>query len=367
MKIKHIAQAAALAMIASVSIPAFAGVVVAEKGDSKLKIGAKFYLNMTDYKVQKNGVQSTRTRGMAVDRAYLEARYYFDSNWMMRFTSDVNSENQTAAGNNVAAKNKNKGSNVFLKYAYVEGKLAGKAAVLRLGLSHTPWIDYEQGLWKYRYVSKVAIDHYKYDASSDLGIGLKGKLADGLVGYWVTATNGEGYGTQTNKKSAGTGTDYNLRFGIYPVKGLTIDLQYRHGFMGTKSSTGAGTLKVLNQLMVTYGAGHDYRLGANYILNTQKNNATQATTAKEDITALWGWANFADGFGAFGRVESQKDKFNPVNPFKSTRYVAGIQYSPRKNVRFSLAFDDQKVTNSKNVAGDTKRTRRYGLYSRVAF
>ncbi|MDQ6975330.1 MAG: hypothetical protein Q9M22_02060 [Mariprofundaceae bacterium] len=364
MKIKHIAQAAALAMIASASVPAFAGVVVAEKGDSKLKIGAKFYLNMTDYKVEKNGVQSTRTRGMAVDRAYLEARYYFDSNWMMRFTSDVNSETKRTAG--VLSK-KNKGSNVFLKYAYVEGKLAGKAAVLRLGLSHTPWIDYEQGLWKYRYVSKVAIDQYKYDASSDLGIGLKGKLADGLFGYWVTATNGEGYGTQTNNKTAGTGTDYNLRFGIYPVKGLTIDLQYRHGFMGTKTSTSAGTLKTLNQLMVTYGTGHDYRVGANYILNTQKSNITQITTKKEDVTVLWGWANFGGGFGAFGRIESQKDKVNTVNPFKGTRYVAGVQYSPRKNVRFSLAFDDHKVSNNGNVAGDTKRTRRYGLYSRVSF
>ncbi len=366
MKIDNIARAAALAMLASMATPAFAGVTVMEKGDSKLKIGAKFFLNMTDYKVESNGVQTTRTRGMAVDRAYFEARYYYDGDWMARITTDVNSENITPAGGGAKAKNKNKGSNVFLKYAYVEGKLAGKAAVLRLGLSHTPWIDYEQGLWKHRYVSKVATDHYKYDSSSDLGIGLKGKLADGMFGYWVTATNGEGYGTQTNHKSAGTGTDYNIRLGFYPVEGLTVDAQYRHGFMGTKSSTGAGTLYVLNQLMVTYGVGHDYRVGANYILNTSKDNATQATKSKEDVFALWGWANFGDGIGGFARFETQKDKFNAV-PFKSNRYVLGAEYSPRKNVSFSLAFDDQKVSNNGNVAGATKRTRRYGLYSLVKF
>jgi len=366
MKVKHIAQAATLAMIAAAATPAFAGVTVAEKGDSKLKIGAKFFLNGTDYKVEKNGVQTTRTRGMAVDRAYFEARYYFDDNWMMRFTSDVNSET-TAGVAGKKATTKNKGSNVFLKYAYVEGKLAGKAAVLRLGLSHTPWIDYEQGLWKHRYVSKVASDEYKYDSSSDLGVGLKGKLADGLVGYWVTATNGEGYGTQTNNKTAGTGTDYNMRFGLYPVEGLTLDVQYRHGFNGTKTSTSAGTLSTLNQVMATYGIGHDYRIGANYIKNIAKDNATQATTAKEDTFALWGWGNFGDGLGAFGRFESVKDKFNATSPQKKTRYVLGAEYTPVKNINFSLAYDHTSISNSGNVIGATGKVTRYGLYSQMKF
>ncbi len=365
MKIRHITQAAALAMIATVATPALAGVTVMEKGDSKLKLGAKFFLNDTDYRTEKNvagTITKTHNRGMAVDRAYFEARYYFNSDWMMRFTSDVNA-NATAPATKAP---NSKGSNVFLKYAYVEGKLAGKAAVLRLGLSHTPWIDYEQGLWKHRYVSKVAIDTFKYDSSSDLGIGLKGKLSDGLFGYWVTATNGEGYGTQTNHKTAGTGTDYDVRLGAYPVEGLTIDLQYRHGFHGTKSNTSAGTLSVLNQLMVSYGSGHDYRLGANYILNTQKNNATQATTAKDEVIALWGWGNFGNGVGAFARYESQKDKFNAV-PVKSKRYVLGMEYTPLKNINFSLAYDRTNISNLGNVAGDTERKTRYGLYSQMKF
>lgn len=368
MKIKHIAQAATLAMIAAAATPAFAGVTVAEKGDSKLKIGAKFFLNGTDYKVQKNGIQSTRTRGMTVDRAYFEARYYFDDNWMMRFTSDVNSPVATAGLNGTAAANNPgfKGSNVFLKYAYVEGKLAGKAAVLRLGLSHTPWIDYEQGLWKHRYVSKVASDEYKYDSSSDLGVGLKGTLSDGMFGYWVTATNGEGYGTQTSNKTAGTGTDYNMRFGVYPVKGLTLDVQYRHGFMGTKTSTAAGTLQVLNQVMATYGVGHDYRIGANYIKNIKKNNSTQATTAKEDTFALWGWGNFGEGLGAFGRFESVKDKLS-ATPQKKTRYVLGAEYTPVKNINFSLAYDHTSTSNAGNVIGATGKATRYGLYSQMKF
>jgi len=366
MKIKHIAQAATLAMIAAAATPAFAGVTVAEKGDSKLKIGAKLFLNTTDFRSEVNGVSNKHTRGLAVDRAYFEARYYFDKNWMVRITTDIANEQKAGLG---------KQQNIFLKYAYVEGKLAGKAAVLRLGQSHTPWIDYEQGLWKHRYVSKVTTDTLGYDSSSDLGIGLKGELADGMFGYWVTATNGEGYGSTTNG-STSTGTDYNARLGVYPVEGLTLDIQYRNGFNGTKTNVAAGTVSTLNQIMASYGVGHDYRFGANYIKNINKNNQTQVTNAKEDTFALWGWGNFGDGLGAFGRFESTKDKKNTLTPFKSTRYVLGLEYSPIKNISFSLAYDTTKVSNGGNTVKNLKgasaantsfKERRYGLYSQMKF
>ena len=147
-----------------------------------------------------------------------------NDDWMMRFTTDVG--NEAALG---------KDQNVYLKYAYVEGKLAGKAAVLRIGQSHTPWIDYEQGKWKHRYVAKVMSDQYKFDTSADLGFGLKGKVLDGVVDYFVTATNGTGYG-KGNPTTGHNGIDYNSRIGIHPVKGLDIDFQFMQGYKGTKRS-----------------------------------------------------------------------------------------------------------------------------------
>jgi len=147
-----------------------------------------------------------------------------NDDWMMRFTTDVG--NEAALG---------KDQNVYLKYAYVEGKLAGKAAVLRIGQSHTPWIDYEQGKWKHRYVAKVMSDQYKFDTSADLGFGLKGKVLDGVVDYFVTATNGTGYG-KGNPTTGHNGIDSNSRIGIHPVKGLDIDFQFMQGYKGTKRS-----------------------------------------------------------------------------------------------------------------------------------
>jgi len=368
MKIKTLIRTAALLATAAIATPAFAGgVTVAEDGASKLKIGGKFFLNATDYKVTKNGVTDTKTRGVAVDRAYFTAKYYFDHDWMMRITTDVHLASGLAKKNN----------NIFLKYAYVEGKLMGDAVVLRLGQSHTPWIDYEQGLWKHRYVSKVLVDTQGYDASSDLGIGLKGKVADGLVGYFVTATNGAGYSHPTTKKTAGSSIDFDSRVSFYPVKGLTLDFGYRTGYKGTKSlikgKTGTNVKSTMYQVMASYGT-HDYRIGANFINNVDKRDGVATNKTKEDSMALWGWGKIGGGLGAFGRYESTKDKLasNAANPQKEIRYVAGLEYSPRKNVTFSLVYDRTKFTNLNTKAGvsqvgNTEKKTQIGLYSQVKF
>ncbi|MDX8389466.1 MAG: hypothetical protein R8M38_03155 [Mariprofundaceae bacterium] len=351
---KTVISAACLVLMTAFSASAFAGgVTVAKDGDSKLKIEGKFFLNATARSTEENGETTKESIGLGVDRAYLGVKYYFNKDWMVRITTDV--------GHDSALKKQN---NIYLKYAYVEGKLAGKAAVLRLGQSHTPWIDYEQGLWKHRYVSKVMVDQYKYDSSSDLGIGLKGTVADGLVKYWVTETTGMGYGKGNQDKNVNA-MDFDSRIGIYPVKGLTLDFQYRNGYKGSKVYGSEGSTKhALYQVMATYGMGKVFRVGANYLSNKQTPDGSDSTT--DSGFSVWAWANIpGTDFGAFGRYENVKD--DSAVEEETARYVGGLEYTPIKNVSFSLVVDSKTITNSKNVAGDEKKSQRYGLYSQVKF
>ncbi len=378
--LKTIAMAAMFAFAA----PAFAGgIVVAEKDESKLKLEALFYLNTyqkTDDRSTAGVSSKTKTNGLHVDRAYFTAKYYFDKNWMMRFTTDIG--NEAGLG---------KDQNIYLKYAYVEGKLAGKSAILRLGQSHTPWIDYEQGLWKHRYVAKVMSDTYKFDTSADLGIGLKGKLADGMVDYFVTATNGTGYG-KGNPQSGLNGVDFNSRIGVHPIKGLDIDFQYLSGYKATKTSISniatSGVKSTLTQAMISYGTS-DFRVGGNYLLNTDKaKSATASSThggntsaafataaigdeVKSSGLALWAWAKLPDtGFGAFARYENLKNELTSAgianaNKEKIDRYVLGVEYSPIKNITFALVVDASKLKNRGGVTTTTDKDTRYGLYSQI--
>lgn len=342
---------AAVAMLAFAT-PAFAGgVTVADDGTSKTKLEALFFLNTTNETTDVAGVKTKDSTGLAVDRAYLTLKHSFNSDWMMRLTTDVDSN---------AGAGLSKQQNIYLKYAYLQGKLVDDAVVLRLGQSHTPWIDYEQHLWGHRYVAKVASDFFKYDTSSDLGIGLKGKLADGMVGYFVTATTGAGY---ANKVGSTDGIDFNSRVGIYPIDGLTLDVQYMNGYKGTKvfgAAAAAITKSTLMQVMATYGMGKDWRVGANYLINKKEN---LGLTPQDNGYSVWGTAKFAGNFGAFARFDDITNE-NAAGAEIGTdqRLTAGVEYSPIKNVTFALAFENR---DTKPVGGARVEKLRAGLYSRI--
>jgi len=346
---KHFIRATVAALVVAFATPAFAGgMTVAEDGDKKLKFESLFYLNTYAHKKTTGAVTSTDNIGLNVERAYFTLKYSFDPKWSMRFTTDMAKE---ALG---------KGQNIYLKYAYVEGKLAGDALDLRLGQSHTPWIDYEQHLWGHRYVAKVATDFFKYDDSSDLGIGLKGKLADDKVGYWVTATTGAGYG---NGAGSTKGIDFNARVGVYPIEGLTLDAQYRNGYRGTKTFNAlpaAITKSTLMQFMATYGIGKDFRVGANYITNKKDTNGS---APKDNGYSVWGTAKFAGNMGAFARYDSMTNK-NAAGAKTATdsRITGGFEFSPVKGVTFALAFENR---NTKPVAGTKTKETKAGLYSQI--
>ncbi len=336
------------------------GVPVFEKGDSKLKVEGKVFTKLVQ---DKETVADTKTQAATVDRAYVTLKYDFDKDWMMRITTDVH---QTSASE-LSQKN----NNIFLKYAYLQGKLAGDAAVLRLGQSHTPWIDYEQGLWKHRYFAKVMTDQNGYDASSDLGIGLKGKVANGKAKYFVTYTNGAGY-SRTDLK--GKSMDLNGRISYYPIQGLTLDLQYRNGYKGTKTQPtnnnkdASGTplnetKSSLYQIMATYGQGHDYRVGVNYASNKADPTGT-APSVKDTAYALWGWTRFAQQYGAFARYEHTKDDQATASKLKLDHYGIGVEYFPARHVTLALGYDQVK----KSTGGVTsKKDSQVGLWSEFKF
>jgi len=346
---------AAVAMFAFAA-PAFAGgVTVANDGTSKLKLEGKVFADLTSFKSTNAAGLDTKVQSARVERAYFTGKYYFNDDWMMRITTDVSLNSAL----NAAGKN----NNIFLKYAYLEGKLAGDAVVLRLGQSHTPWIDYEQGLWGHRYHSKVLIDTNGYDASSDVGIGLKGKLADGKAAYWVTYTNGAGY---SHIDRTGNSMDIDARVGVYPIEGLTLDVQYRNGYKGLKTFVNgvasAPTKQTLYQIMATYGMGKDFRVGVNYAQNKAAPAAGTAITNK--AYAVWGWAKFAGDFGAFGRYENTKDNQAANLQVKMNHLAVGVEYFPVKHVTLALGLDN---TKTKTGGVQTGKTTRYGLWTETKF
>jgi len=362
MRIKAAIFAAAAAW--ALAAQAQAGVVAAEQGESKLKLGAKFYIDASTTKKTQNGQTIDKTTGAGLGRAYFSVSYQFDDVWSMGLTTDAGVEPTLK-----------KRTSVYIKKAYLRGAFS-PAFTFEMGVIGTPWIGHEEHLMKHRYATKTFVDTYKFDSSADAGIGFKGKLGD-VADYHFTIVNGAGYGNITKTNA----TDFNGRIGFSDL-GATLDLQYRSGYMGTKTFTNgvnnAGTKYTLTQAMASYGVdeGFAWRVGANYI-SAKRTNA--GTSIKSTGLVGWFWTKTPDGFGLWGRFEQLKQKgfTGGVTP-KTTRTVIGLEWFPRKHVAFSLVYDASKTTDAQatltaktktaDVAkGKSAKATTYGLFAEVKF
>jgi len=340
---------------------------IKHNNEGKFKFGAELFIDAKNTRSKTNNVTQKSTNSVDLTRAYLTARYYINDTWKVRVTEDVHQENL------------GKKSNIFLKYAYIQGDLL-PAASLRVGVIHTPWMDYEEQdrLWGHRYASLVLTDQLGIEASADAGIGIVGKVLGGLLHYQFGEFNGGGYTNITATKSL----DFSGRIGSEPIKDLTLDFQFRDGYRGTKTFSGGVTMKpaakqTMYQGMVTYGIGSDYRIGANYV----RDNDKALKGVQNRAYAIWGHGKIMDtSFGeldTFGRYD-----YDRVRPYNSAgvllggnnetiqHYLLALELRPAKGLQLSFVYDYRKTKN--NITGgvvgtDEIKNQSFGLFSRLKF
>ncbi len=166
--------------------------------NDNLNVGVKAYLNAMEaygdhFDASKVGqaqanTNSSNADGFRLSRAYLIAIGRINKEFSGKFTLDEAYSDPTAA---------NGRGNVFVKYLYGIYTPA-KDVAIRFGLTETPWIPYEEGLWNYRFVSETAPDYEGFMPSSDLGLAVVGSLFNKLIDYHLMVSNGEGYQAQQN-------------------------------------------------------------------------------------------------------------------------------------------------------------------------
>ncbi|MGB9735886.1 MAG: hypothetical protein ACP5JP_00005 [bacterium] len=166
--------------------------------NDNLNIGLKAYLNAMQaygdhFDASKVGqtqanTNSSNANGLRLSRAYLTLVGKVNDEVSGKFTLDEAYSDPTAP---------NGRGNVFVKYLY--GIFSPvKDMAIRFGLTETPWIPYEEGLWEYRFVSETAPDYEGFMPSSDWGLAIVGSGFDKLIDYHVMVSNGEGYQAQQN-------------------------------------------------------------------------------------------------------------------------------------------------------------------------
>ena len=156
---------------------------------------------------------SLHLNGFDVTRAYVNFTGRFAGGVGFRVTSDV----YRIADSSLALR---------LKYAFVTWTPEHSPLTFKMGLIHTPFVDWEEALWNFRMQGTVAVDRNKYLTSSDFGGGVDGTFDHDRFNFQAGAYNGEGY-------SGGLGDRY---------KDVEVRASYR--LLATDDGSRVGGLRV---------------------------------------------------------------------------------------------------------------------------
>ena len=198
-----VALAAAVPTIASAQDPAPAAAAAPSPADvPAIRVGATIFTNYTYQstpEVADSDGNMIHRSAFDVTRAYININGTINHAVAFRITPDLARENDPASSLS--------GSLEFrLKYAYLQVNLDDwlpAGSYVRFGIQQTPYLDYTENIYQFRFEGTMFAERTGYFASADAGasfhLNFPGNYGDVHVGYF----NGENYNkTELNDQKA---------------------------------------------------------------------------------------------------------------------------------------------------------------------
>ena len=280
----------------------------------------------------------------SIQRAYINVVGKFSGGLQTRVTGDLQ---PSGSGNQM----------LRLKYAFAAWTPTGSDLTYKLGLLHTPWLDWEEALWDYRMQGTMALDRNGYATAADFGAGIDGKWQDDQVNGQLTVVNGEGYsgGTGDNRKDVMARvsvrlvkTDDNSRVG-----GLRIT-----GYAGVGKPTSGGTRNRFLG-MLSYRS-KQFTLAGEYAATKDTVTATPVPETTGRVISAFGVYHVqSSGVALMARVDVV-DPNTSVSGDRQTRVIGGISYQVTPNLRVLADIDNLSYETTPTGLQDATRSR--GLF-----
>jgi len=214
----------------------------------------------------------------------------------------------------------------FAKQAYLEWKNPLPMANIFIGLLPTPSFTNAEKIWGYRSLEKVILDRMGLVATSEMGVGVRGKIVpDGRLGYALMVGNGNGGKLENDRYKKIYG-----EFDYEPVKGGVLELygDYENGSNGQAKLTGKG-LFGYQSAAVSFGVEGFFR-------NVQ-HGTFQPNGASSDSNLVGASANTSFQIVENIRVVLRGDFFDSDFLVKDSGLrevfaVVGLDFAPAKDV-----------------------------------
>jgi hypothetical protein len=326
-----------------------------------IRVGATIF---ADYTVQQqpkitDADNNTVTfNSFNIGRSYINITGNISHIIAFRITPDITRETGTGSSLN--------GSYTFrLKYAYAQFNLDDwmtHGSWVRLGTQQTPWVDFEEGIYRYRFQGTVFSEREGFLSSSDTGASFHYNLPGNYGDLHGGVYNGETYTRAEVNNEKGwmiRGTVRPLR--QHPVlRGLRVTGFYDadHYVQSADRMRGIVALTFEHQYL---------NAGLEYLATTDQNASAAKPKVEGRGFSIWATPRTAQGWEALLRYDHLKPT-KAVSDQKRQREIVGVAYwfPHQGNVSTALLFDVDNATFD-NFTPAQPTQRRIAIHALVNF
>jgi hypothetical protein len=296
-----------------------------------IKVGMTLFPNytyQTEPKITDADGNAVNRNAFDVTRAYINITGNVSHIVAFRITPDITRQSgllNLASGSSVSSD-----SLVFrIKYAYAQFNLDDwmtKGSWTRIGIQQTPWVDFEEGIYRYRFQGTVFAERIPLPTvmtSSDAGASFHYNLPSNYGDFHVGIYNGENYQrVEVNDQKAlefrGTIRPFATQLPV--LRGIRAHLVYYNdhyaGSDERKRVMGNVTFEHKN-----VNAGFDY-------LSAKDQTLATATDASSEGYSIWATPRLPKADGSSWEALLRYDHFTPnvALPARQNRTIAGVAY-----------------------------------------
>jgi len=300
-----------------------------------------------------------------VSRAYINVTGNISHNVSFRVTPDISrlTTKTSGLGAGETVTTSLDGSLTYrLKYAYGQFNLDekwNKGSWVRLGVHHTPYVDWEEGVYRYRFQGQIFAEREGFLSSSDFGLSthynLPGNFGDVHAGYY----NGDTYKSADPNDQKAIEIRGSLR--PLPMKGLLKGLRLTAFYDGDNYMQGDARRRFI------YAATFEHKYVNAGFEHLDAADQTKASVAEVKAQGYSIWAVPRSPKGWEGLLRYDYLKPNKDVSAAKIRKIAGVAYwfhSQQSPATAAILADYENVTYATALAKpDEKRYAVHALFN----
>jgi hypothetical protein len=356
-----------LAGIGLVILPALAGAQGSSQPGAapSARVGATIFYDYTFTNTPRStDAEGSEFRGSAfeVKRAYINITGSLSPVVSFRVTPDVRRE--TGSGGSLD------GSLTFrLKYAYAQFSLdqwMRPGSRIRAGVIQTPYIESQEGVYRYRFQGTVFVERDGGQSSADAGVSFRTPLPDRYGDVQVGLYNGEGYSQPDANGKVSVQVMATVRpFAASdgPAAGLRATAFYDHGYyvQNTKRRRFFANAMVEH---ARFNAGVDVVVGS----DQTRTFAPEVDSTGVSFFVTPFFQEKGRGFEGLLRYDRYSSDSGAADGTRNRVIVGGAYWFPNTgSAQAALLVDFEQVTASGGLFASERKQQRISLHGLINF